>query len=115
FNGDGLPDLAVADRFDNDIAILISTGKGTFQNREITYSIGNEPSDLTTGDFDHDGKLDLAVVDSQNLTILFGLGSGLFGREQTYVAGASPRSVVAGNFDGDPYLDLAVANADSHN
>ena len=60
FNGDGKPDLVIAN--DSGSAQLLSgNGDGTFQAPVTVSSIpaGNLPV-LQTGDFNNDGKLDLA-------------------------------------------------------
>jgi hypothetical protein len=64
------------------------------------------------GDFNGDGKLDLAVVNfaSNTISILLGTGTGSFGAKTDFGTGSSPRSVAVGDFNGDGKLDLAVAN-----
>jgi hypothetical protein len=67
------------------------------------------------GDFDGDGKLDLAVAnfDSNTGSILLGTGTGSFGARTDFGTGAGPVSVAVGDFNGDGKLDLAVANLGS--
>src|SRR5262249_45969346 len=65
FNGDGIPDLAVANlgryTLDNGwVSILLGNGDGTFQGPK-NYPAGIEPSFLVVGDFNGDGIADLAV------------------------------------------------------
>jgi hypothetical protein len=45
--------------------VLIGNGDGIFQNQTI-YPIGDHPEYVTTGDFNHDTKVDLAVSDLLN-------------------------------------------------
>ncbi|NUQ61445.1 MAG: VCBS repeat-containing protein [Pirellulales bacterium] len=74
---------------------------------------GNDPTDVATGDFNRDGRLDLAVVDrDKNLVgILLGSGSGAFSAPTTFAAGGvRPNSLIAGDFSGDGILDLATVN-----
>ena len=70
-----------------------------------------------SGDFNGDGKLDLAVAnaDSNNVSILLGTGTGSFGAATNFGVGTGPRSVAVGDFTGDGTLDLAVANLGSNN
>src|SRR5258708_17345405 len=75
---------------------------------------------MVAGDFNGDGKLDLAVatfgncsgcIDSNSISILLGDGNGTFQPAITNVAGENPASIVAANFINKARLDLAVANA----
>jgi hypothetical protein len=57
FNGDGIPDLAVA--FYGGVRLLLGKGDGTFQTTAISYVAG--PDAVAVGDFNGDGWLDIAV------------------------------------------------------
>ena len=72
---------------------------------------------MTAGDWNGDGKADLAVAnaDSNNVSILLGKGDGTFLAAVNYAAGKGPTSVTAGDWNGDGKLDLAVANYNSNN
>jgi hypothetical protein len=117
FNGDGAPDLAVADLTSGKVSILLGKGNGTFQTA-VKYSAGSRPISVAVGDFNGDGFLDLAVVNNLSsgmVSILLGKGDGTFTAEAAYAAGTSSRSVAVGEFNGDGDLDLAVANQGSDN
>jgi hypothetical protein len=75
------------------------------------------PTFVAEGDFNGDGKLDLAVAvgNSNNVSILLGTGTGSFTPAGNFGVGALPRSIAVGDFNGDGRLDLAVANAGSNN
>jgi phospholipase C len=70
------------------------------------------PHGVAVGDFNGDGKLDLAIVNTgQNtLTILTGAGNGTFTTASAPATGKSPMGVAVGDFNGDGKQDLAVAN-----
>jgi hypothetical protein len=120
FNGDGKPDLAVANsgdpntNDDGNVSILLGKGDGTFQG-SISFNAGKNPWSIAVGDFNHDGKTDLAVLDGgeTSVNILFGKGDGTFQPAVKYNLGSSgyPAAIAAADLDGDGNLDLAIANA----
>jgi hypothetical protein len=78
---------------------------------------GNGPVAIAVGDFDGDGKMDLAVanVNDADLTILLGNGDGTFTAAPSPATGIWPSGVAVGDFNGDGKLDLAVVNQDTDN
>jgi FG-GAP-like repeat/Abnormal spindle-like microcephaly-assoc'd, ASPM-SPD-2-Hydin len=120
FNGDGKLDLAVVIECDGcqtgNVAIFLGNGDGTFSTGSTT-SVGDVPESMVVGDFNGDGKLDLAVANWQtnNLTILLGNGDGTFSTGSTPAVGVNPVSLAVGDFNGDGRLDLAVANQGGSN
>ncbi len=116
FNGDGITDLAVADAAPtaNDVSILLGNGDGTFTVQSTYPAAGTHPNSLAVGDFNNDGKLDLAVanITSQNVTILLGNGNGTFTTTPSSpTTGAGPFAIVSGDFNHDGKPDLAVVNS----
>jgi len=122
FNGDGYPDLAVPQNSYsyNTVAILLNNGHGSFRPA-VTYTVGAQPSAVAAGDFNGDGKLDLAVANGNNcyelpqpcsssFSILLGNGDGTFQPAITYSAGSAPVAVAAGDFNHDGKLDLVLVN-----
>ena len=74
FDGDGFPDIALANYSDNSVAILRArtVGSGGFDGA-LTFTGGlNLPSSIAVGDFNQDGKPDLVVTNSNgnSLTVL---------------------------------------------
>jgi hypothetical protein len=72
---------------------------------------------VAVGDFDGDGKLDLATVNSDDnglVAVLLGNGDGSFQSPNSYIVGTDPVFVTVGDFNGDGRLDLAVANSNSN-
>ena len=70
-------------------------------------SVGPYANEVVAGAFTGNGKLDLAVSDSDGIQMLLGNGDGTFQPAQTVAAGISG-ALVAGDFTGDGRLDLAV-------
>src|SRR5262245_30698748 len=64
---------------------------------------GHGPFSVAVGDFNGDGKADLAVANefSNNVSVLLGNGDGSFQAAQNFVAGNAPVSVAVGDFNGD--------------
>ena len=69
------------------------------------------------GDFNGDGKLDLATVNynGNNVSVLLGNGNGTFGAATNFSVGNIPFSGALGDFNGDGKLDLVIANFGSDN
>ncbi|MGA2741454.1 MAG: VCBS repeat-containing protein [Bryobacteraceae bacterium] len=123
FNGDGKPDLAVSTVGVGDgpdfVRILLGNGDGTFQKPTPCYA-GSGPVAVTVGDFNGDGKLDLAVGNQpfpayegavgDTISIMLGKGDGTFQPPVAYTAGATPVALALGDFNGDGALDIAVAD-----
>ncbi len=125
FNGDGLPDLALANYSSNTISVLLNTTPtGAITPSfaaQATFAVGSYPYSLAVGDFNGDGRPDLAVANSSGNTVSVllnttapGAATASFAAQQTFATGTSPRSVAAGDFNGDGKLDLAVANYSSN-
>ncbi len=72
---------------------------------------------MAIGDFNGDGKNDLAVAnhDASNVSILLGTGTGSFGAPTNFPVGLTPFSVAIGDFNGDGKSDLVTANGSSAN
>src|SRR5215471_9708901 len=105
FNGDGKNDVALTNI--QGIVILFGDGKGGFAG-PVSSPIGAATS-LTSGDFNGDHKIDLAVVGSNNsVSLLIGNGDGSFQTPITTSVANSPVQIAEGDFNGDGRLDLAL-------
>jgi hypothetical protein len=79
-----------------------------------TYTTGPLPAGVVSGDFNNDGKPDLAVIDNQSnqVNILLGTGGGLFTLGSSTPTGVGPVQIVTGTFTLTGKQALAVANSD---
>ena len=68
FNGDRVPDLAVADFASDTVSVLLGNGDGTFRPA-FSFGTGDGPVSVTVGDFNHDGTQDLAVANFSSSTV----------------------------------------------
>jgi hypothetical protein len=111
--------LVIANDGSNSVTILLGNGDGTFTAAATPPGTFSGPDDIVVGDFNGDGKLDLAILNggSNSVTILLGTGNGTFfvPDVDTSSTGSNPLSMVAGDFNRDGNLDLAVANYRSDN
>jgi hypothetical protein len=80
------------------------------------YAAGAYPYSIAVGDFNGDGRLDLAVTNAgdNTVSILLGNGEGTFQPAVSYAVGKTPQSIAVGDFNGDGKLDLAVPNANDN-
>jgi hypothetical protein len=81
-----------------------------------TFPVGTSPVAQVTGDFNGDGKADLAVVNqgANTVSVLLGNGDGTFQPKTDYATGASPLGIAVGDVNGDGKADLVVANKGSN-
>src|SRR5262249_36157395 len=131
FNGDGKADLATANVGGHSISVLLGNGDGTFLPKtDITIPATPliiSPYALTVGDFNGDGKLDIAAStqaagSEEMMTMLLGNGNGTFQLPVSTLtdtvvpvvgfgfSGGGQSSISAADFNGDGHLDLVVVN-----
>ncbi len=120
FNLDGRPDLATANRDTDNVTILLGNGMGGFAPAAGSpFGAGDRPQYVAAGDFNLDGKADLATANSNSndVTVLLGDGMGGFAPAGSPIAtgGTSPTLVSVADFNLDGKPDLAVGNSFSHN
>lgn len=117
FNGDGRSDLAVANQTSNTVTLLLGNGDGTFTPAAgPPPATGSAPVAIVTGDFNGDGKLDLATANQtdNSVSLLLGNGDGTFQPRADFATGSKPVALAAADFNLDSRLDLIVANQNSN-
>ncbi len=104
-NGDGAPDLAVANDKDNSVSVLLNRGDGTFRAKR-DYSTGRHPYSLALGDLNGDGKVDVAAATDTGVSLLRNKGNGTFQpkRDSHFTRNGS---LAIGDLNGDGAPDLA--------
>jgi hypothetical protein len=79
-NGDGNPDLLVANLSSGTVGVMLGNGNGTFKpivNYSVGASFSGGPMSVTASDVNGDGKLDL-LASSGGMRLLLGNGDGTF-------------------------------------
>ncbi len=118
FNGDGKPDLVVANLQQNNVAVLLGNGDGTF-GTPIVHSLPTIGVlyGVAVADFNRDGKLDVAVVHgstdylTSDVEILLGNGDGTLGAPMAFPSGTNAVTIVTADLNGDGRPDVIVGGA----
>jgi hypothetical protein len=118
FNADGNQDFAVTNFKDNTLSLFLGNGDGTFKQATgspfplPTTTTG--PIAMTSGDFNSDGNLDLALVNetTNNVTILLGNGNAGFSLAtgSPFAVGKFPVAIASADLNGDSHTDLVIVN-----
>jgi uncharacterized repeat protein (TIGR01451 family) len=118
-NGDGKEDLVVGNSIPSGsppglVTILLGNGTGAF-GAPVSYLTGDMTASVAVGDFNGDGRQDVAAgnFSSHGVSILSGVGSGALLPAVNLIVGSEPHSLVVGDFDADGKSDLAVLHSPS--
>jgi hypothetical protein len=113
-NGDGIPDVIVADQGSNDIAILRNIGDGHFAFF-TSFSATGAPRGALCANFTNDNLADIATIDRDNgnVYIYQQKPTGGYQKLTTIPIGKQPNSVSAGDLDHDGNMDLVVISTSS--
>jgi 6-phosphogluconolactonase (cycloisomerase 2 family) len=122
-DGDGKPDLALANAGLNTVSVFRNTSSsGSISSSsfaaKVDFTTGSQPISVAIGDLDGDGKPDLAVANYTSNTVSLyrntsssgSISSGSFATKVDFPTGSFPQSVAIGDLDGDGKPDLALAN-----
>lgn len=116
-DGDGLQDLIATSITDKTVSILRNTstpGAISFAGK-VSFSTGDNPYSVAVGDFNADGKPDLAVANylSNSISIFKNKGTTgniSFEAKADITSGLMPGSLIVNDIDGDNKVDIAVVN-----
>ena len=111
FNNDGNPDLAVANKLDGTVTILLGDGKGGLSpSTKGPYTVGQYPAAIALAPFNKGTGLVVANSGDGSISVLLPDGSGGFQPAiNRPVPCSGPDSIVTGNFDPGTTTDVAVA------
>jgi hypothetical protein len=122
-NGDGNPDLVVANQ-NSTVGVLLGNGNGTFQTA-VTYGSGGVgPVSVAVADLNGNGKLDIIVANNcaaanncpgefspSSVGVLLNNGDGTFQTAVTYsTGGTETNSIAVADVNGDGKPDVLVVN-----
>jgi hypothetical protein len=111
-NGDGILDLAGPGAA--GAAVMLGNADGTFRAR-VDFPAGGQTQDLAAGDFNSDGKPDLAITINSTqigLSLLTGKGDGTFNAPVDFpnTSGFDAPAIVAADVNNDTRLDILIAH-----
>ena len=117
FLGAGNTDLISFNAGDGSLSLFQNIGGGRFQAAQVTHS--NNATGIVAGDFNRDGKQDIAVVNTANckspckgtVTVFPGSGSNYFNAGVTYPIGMHGAAIATGDLNHDGISDLVVVNS----
>lgn len=112
-NGDGNPDLVVANSYSNSVTVLINQKAGNFTSTPDNYATpmllgGPGPGPMTVGDFNGDKKPDVVVGTAIGVDVLLNLRGGVLNAPASVEVGVLTASEFAADLNSDGHLDLAV-------
>ena len=96
-------------KFLSAIAWMLASAAGAAHGGSVVFGAPANiatvlrPGGIVVGNFNNDGKEDIAVTSngSNSVAVLKGNGQGVFGNAITFATGATPNDVRAANLNGD--------------
>lgn len=124
-NGDGKPDLVVANNGEATLSVLVNTtapgGAAVSYTPHQVFATGTHPAALAWADVNGDGRCDVVVANmsSDTVSVLMnstprGSTAPAFGPQRAFATGTTPVWVAAADVTGDGRPDLLVANRGSN-
>jgi hypothetical protein len=116
FNTDGLLDAVALGTYSsppNDIEVYLNNGKGDFSTSTRNF-MDTTATAFAAGDFNRDGKSDLALLSGNTVDIGLGKGGESFGASTSYDVGSEPVYVTQRDLNHDGKADLVVVNQGSN-
>jgi hypothetical protein len=114
FTGDGSPDLVFYSVVNGTglVGTLVNDGSGGFTGKAGCTIGAQGRVTLAAGDFNNDGKLDVAVAigTGSSIAICLGNGDGTFSLASSLAVGNNPAGLAAGDLNGDGKIDLVANN-----
>ena len=126
-DGDGKPDLAITNSYNNTVSILKNRSKaGSIDSTSfapaVDFNTGLGPTSVIITDIDGDGKPDLAITNFNaktisllhNKTISNIIDTTSFSTKVDYKVGTGPNALTVGDLNSDGKLDVVVVNQGSN-
>jgi len=116
-NGDGWDDFVTANRFGNNMSIVLNNGDGTFAPSVAKESGGNAEYSIAIADANNDGLLDVfcGTFDTPYyMIVLLSNGNGTLTAQTPVAQGGRPWQTVAGDFNNDGNVDVASCNSNTN-
>jgi hypothetical protein len=117
-NKDGKVDIVSANSGNANQAVMFRLGNGDGQFQTATaFTSGSSAYGVAVADFNKDGNLDLAAVNSgsNDISVRLATNAAQYGNAMNYTSGADPRAIAAGDLNGDGAIDLATVSFGSSN
>ena len=126
-DGDGRPDLVVANEQSNTVSVMRSTTPSTVFSSAafgapVSFTVGSQPNSVSIGDVNGDGRPELAVSNygSSNISVLYNtsvagsITASSFAAAVNFAVNPQPFFAAMADADGDGKVDLVSANSGSN-